>query len=146
MGLELNLLWLFVSAFAAATLLPGGSEVVLAAMVAKGQWSGMLLLLIATLGNTWGSMTNWWLGQRLRRGKAPHDFHKPSQQRALAWLTRFGMPGLLLAWVPLVGDGLCLLAGWLNMPFWRCVGLIALSKGLRYSVVLHLTGLALEWW
>jgi len=93
--MDMGLGWLFLSAFTSATLLPGSSEVLLGAMAAKGEWSMASLLLWATLGNTLGSMTTWWL----------------------------------------VGDGLCLLAGWLRLSFWRSLILIGLGKLFRYALV-----------
>ncbi len=47
-------------------------------------------------------------------------------------MERFGPFGCVLAWLPGIGDPLCAVAGWLGLPFWRCVGWMALGKGLRY--------------
>jgi membrane protein YqaA with SNARE-associated domain len=52
--------------------------------------------------------------------------------RALAWLQRFGPKACLLSWLPIVGDPLCAVAGWLRLPFWPCVGWMALGKFLRF--------------
>ena len=65
---------LFLSAFTSATLLPGSSEVLLGAMAVKGEWSMTSLLFWATLGNTLGSMTTWWLGWLATHKKKPEDF------------------------------------------------------------------------
>lgn len=131
---------LFVSAFTSATLLPGGSEVLLGAMVAQQQWSLFSLLLWATLGNTLGSMTTFALGWWARRRKQPEDFTGRGEQTALSWLQRHGHWALLLAWTPLIGDGLCLLAGWLKMAPLRACFLIGLGKLARYGVIALLAG------
>ncbi|MDO2948952.1 YqaA family protein [Aeromonas simiae] len=131
---------LFVSAFTSATLLPGGSEVLLGAMVAQQQWSLFSLLLWATLGNTLGSMTTFALGWWARRRKRPEDFTGRGEQTALSWLQLHGHWALLLAWTPLIGDGLCLLAGWLKMAPWRACFLIGLGKLARYGVIALLAG------
>lgn len=133
--MQMGLGWLFLSAFTSATLLPGSSEVLLGAMAAKGEWSMASLLLWATLGNTLGSMTTWWLGWLATFKKKPEDFQGRGEQKALGWLKQHGHWCLLLAWTPVVGDGLCLLAGWLRLSFWRSLVLIGLGKLLRYALV-----------
>ncbi|MFX8160613.1 hypothetical protein ABTL01_19835, partial [Acinetobacter baumannii] len=57
---------------------------------------------------------------------------EPPNPRALAWLKRFGPKACVLSWLPIVGDPLCAVAGWLRLPFWPCVGWMALGKGLRF--------------
>lgn len=52
--------------------------------------------------------------------------------RARAWLTRLGPPALLLSWLPVIGDPLCAVAGWLRLSFWPSVAYMALGKLLRY--------------
>ena len=74
---EMGLGWLFLSAFTSATLLPGSSEVLLGAMATRGEWSMTSLLFWATLGNTLGSMTTWWLG-RLAGAGVPALFLVPN--------------------------------------------------------------------
>ena len=105
------------------------------AMAAKGQWSMTSLLLWATLGNTLGSMSTWWLGWLATFKKKPEDFQGRGEQKALGWLKQHGHWCLLLAWTPVVGDGLCLLAGWLRLSFWRSLILIGLGKLFRYALV-----------
>jgi membrane protein YqaA with SNARE-associated domain len=53
----------------------------------------------------------------------------------VAWLRRFGPRACLLSWLPVVGDPLCAVAGWLRLPFWPCVAWMALGKCLRYIVM-----------
>jgi membrane protein YqaA with SNARE-associated domain len=50
----------------------------------------------------------------------------------LGWFERMGPKVLILAWLPIVGDPLCAVAGWLRLPFWSCLVWIALGKCLRY--------------
>lgn len=126
---------LFVSAFTSATLLPGSSEVLLVAMVVEGQWSLTAMLGWATLGNTLGSMTTFAVGRWVRRRKRPEDFTGRGDQTALAWLRRHGPWALLLAWIPVMGDALCLLAGWLQLAPMRACVLIGLGKLARYGVI-----------
>ena len=48
---------------------------------------------------------------------------------------RYGTPVLLLAWVPLIGDALCLVAGWLRLNPWYAALFMALGKFARYWVI-----------
>lgn len=130
-----GLIALFVSAFTSATLLPGSSEVLLGAMVAQGEWSVAALLGWATLGNTLGSMTTfalgWWAGRRQRAG----EFARRDERTALVWLRRHGLWALSLAWIPIVGDALCLVGGWLRLPPLRACVLIGCGKLARYGAI-----------
>ncbi len=126
---------LFVAAFASATLLPGGSELWLAALVQQQPEHLWYWWSLATLGNTLGSLTTFALGGWLSGRRGVARFNKRGQQRALVWLRRYGVWSLLLAWLPVVGDGLCLLAGWLRCGWPLACVLIALGKGARYLLV-----------
>jgi membrane protein YqaA with SNARE-associated domain len=128
---------LFLSAFISSTLLPGGSEALLLALALNGGHDPWLLLGVATAGNTLGGMTSWLLGRWLVYRFPLHDLGL-KRQRAVARLQRYGSPLLLLSWLPLIGDPLCVAAGWLKInPFWSLL-FIALGKGGRYGVILWL--------
>jgi membrane protein YqaA with SNARE-associated domain len=130
-------LWgLFFSSFLAATLLPGGSEALLLWLNIQHSYSPLLLLLAATLGNTLGGLSSWGIGRWLRYRFPNAGLHKPRQQQALAWLEKHGSPLLLLSWAPIVGDPLCVAAGWARMPILQSALFIALGKGTRYALLL----------
>jgi len=137
----LTLLSLFGSSFLSATLLPGNSEIYLVALLSNGRISPELLVLAATLGNTLGGVTNVIIGRLLRAMKP---------QRGLAtaqrWLQRFGPAALLLSWMPVVGDLLCVLAGWLRMPWGPVVLFLCIGKALRYIVLTMITLQGIAWW
>lgn len=132
-------LWMmFSGAFLAATLLPGGSEVLLVALLNDASTMWPELLLMATLGNTLGALTSYGLGRAGRLAKNPQDIQSKSHQTALVWVERYGIWSLLLSWLPLVGDVLCLLAGWLKWPLVASTLLIFVGKILRYSVIVFI--------
>ena len=132
-------LWgLFLSAFISSTLMPGGSEAVLSALRLHDYHTPVLLLSIASLGNTLGGMSSWLIGRLLARRWPAQKLDKPEQQRAIRWLERHGSPLLLLSWLPVVGDPLCVAAGWLRIGFWPALLFIALGKVARYAAILYL--------
>jgi membrane protein YqaA with SNARE-associated domain len=138
---NLGLLGLFLSSFLAATLLPGGSEVVLFALLKLHPEQAIPAFVLATIGNTLGGMTTYGMA-RLLPAKVSHDVTggnpRGSTARQLDAVRRYGSPALLLAWAPLVGDALCAAAGWLRLPWLQCALWMALGKGLRYGVIMAL--------
>jgi membrane protein YqaA with SNARE-associated domain len=124
-GPEAGLFALFLASFLSATLLPGGSELVLAGMLALHPEQLGAALVLATAGNTLGGMSTYLLARLLPQ-------RADTSRRA--WLRR-GPAILLLSWAPLVGDALCAGAGWLRLPWRACLLWMALGKGLRYAVI-----------
>ncbi|EEU4851010.1 DedA family protein [Salmonella enterica] len=112
----LSLLSLFASSFLSATLLPGNSEVVLVAMLVSGVSHPWVLVLTATIGNSLGGVTNVILGRFFPLRKTSRW-----QEKATGWLKRYGAATLLLSWMPVIGDLLCLLAGWMRIPWGRTI-------------------------
>ncbi len=123
---EASLWVLFSSSFLAATLLPGGSEIVLYGVLKlhpEMLWSA---LGVATLGNTLGGMSSYLIGRLIPAKK---------ELSGLATVKRFGAPALLLSWVPIMGDPLCVAAGWLRLDPWLSAVFISLGKLARYGAL-----------
>ena len=132
-------LWsLFGSAFLSATLLPGSSEVLLAYLVSTNEHSPGLLLAIATLGNTLGGFTSYWLG-RFFALRFPNRKLREKHQLAISRIQHWGSFSLLLSWVPVLGDPLCVAAGYLRINPWLALLLLALGKAARYIFVILAT-------
>ena len=125
---------LFASAFLSATLLPGGSELVLAFLADADNHHGVLLLVVASAGNTLGGMTSWLIGRLIPPGRLQRPGLHPSVDR----IRKYGRPVLLLSWVPIIGDPLCVAAGWLRVSWQWALLYIAIGKTARYAVVLLL--------
>ncbi len=128
---------LFWNAFIAATLLPAYSEITLLALLAEGTGTPLLLFLTATAGNVLGSIFNWWLGVNIRRFENRKWF--PVKQDAISKaehvFRRYGVWSLLLAWVPIIGDPLTLVAGVLRVRLIYFILLVTISKAARYAVI-----------
>ena len=137
----LSLASLFASSFLSATLLPGNSEVVLVAMLLSGVSQPWLLVVIATMGNSLGGLTNVILGRFFPLRKTSRW-----QEKAAGWLKRYGAATLLLSWMPVIGDLLCLLAGWLRISWGPVLFFLCLGKALRYVLVALATLQGMTWW
>lgn len=129
----MDIIWalggLAVSAFTSATILPGTSEAAfLAALHVYPQYWGTILL-VAGLANGLGSVVSYGMGRLIPPKKQPPE-------KVLLWLKRWGVWALLLAWVPLVGDGLPIAAGWLRLNVWYSTLMLVAGKFLRYAVLL----------
>lgn len=133
---SLSLYGLFVSAFVSSTLLPGGSEVLLGLLAARSNFDPLVLLSVATAGNTAGGMSTWLLGRLIAKRYPARTLVTPRQRAAVSRVHRWGAPVLLFSWLPAVGDVLCLVAGWLRVHALAALMWIALGKALRYALVI----------
>jgi membrane protein YqaA with SNARE-associated domain len=124
----------FVVAFVSATLLPMGSEPAVFGLVKLNPDLFWQAIVVATAGNTLGGMFSWWMGwgahQAVDRWK-----QSSTHVQALKWLEKLGPKACLLSWLPIVGDPICAVAGWLKMPFWSCALYMAIGKFGRYLVM-----------
>ena len=129
-------LWLlFFSSFVASTLLPGGSEVGLAYLVNRGDIALWQLLTAAISGNSLGGILTFIIGWYIAKVYPAKALNSPWQRKANSWLCKQGCPVLLLSWLPVVGDPLCLIAGWLRLNFLMSCMFITLGKAARYLVI-----------
>jgi len=137
-GEDYSLLGLFFSAFLSSTILPGSSEIVLVALATQGELPHWDLLAIATAGNTLGGMSSWVLGWVIALRYPLTELSKSAHRRAVERVRQWGSPILLFSWVPVIGDPLCVAAGWLRMSWIGALLFIAVGKALRYWVLLAL--------
>ncbi len=129
-----SLLALFTSSFFAATLLPGGSEAVLVGVLIAYPDLYWRALVLATIGNTLGGMSSYLIGRLLPDEKAVLK-KAGGSVRGLEWVSRHGAPILLLSWAPLIGDLLCVAAGWLRTNWVWALFFIAIGKFARYWLI-----------
>ncbi len=131
---QFGLSTVFVVSFVSATLLPMGSEPAVFGLVKLNAQLFWPAIAVATIGNTLGGAVTWWLG--LVSHQVVDRYHHSSHHlRALVWLEKLGPKACLLAWLPVVGDPLCAVAGWLKLPFWPCLWYMAIGKFGRYLVL-----------
>ena len=135
---------LFMAAFLAATLIPAQSEAGLAALIIFGEQAFVPLLIVASIGNTLGSVTNWFVGRWVDRFRDRAWFPaSPAQlERATIWYQKYGRWSLLLSWVPFIGDPITVVAGVLREPLPTFVVFVFAAKTARYMVV---AAIAMNW-
>ncbi len=135
--ISFGLFGLFTSAFISSTIAPGGSEAFLAYLVNGHQHPVAQLVMIASVGNTLGALTTWWLGIWAAKKYPAETMLATKQQKSLSTVRRWGSWALLFSWLPLVGDGLCFAGGWLRLSFISSLSAIFLGKVLRYIAVAY---------
>ncbi|WP_404303235.1 YqaA family protein [Alicycliphilus denitrificans] len=147
---QFGLSTVFIVAFVSATLLPMGSEPAVFGLVQLNPALFWPAVLVATAGNTLGGAVSWWMGlgahrawdaARRHRGNGHAATARPAREltraerRVRVWLRKWGPKTCLLAWLPVVGDPLCSVAGWLHLPFWPCLVYMAIGKFFRYLIM-----------
>lgn len=118
---------LFAASFLAATLVPLPSEAALFAYLQLYPERAALAVAVATVGNTAGGMTSYALGRFLPQ--------KELNPKAMRLVRRFGAPATFLAFLPIIGDALCVAAGWLRVHWLAALGFMAAGRLARYGVV-----------
>lgn len=126
--------------FLAATILPFSSEVVLTTMYLSNSFETYFLLIFASIGNIMGSITNWYLGKKITlfQNRKWFPVSREQLERSRQYFQKYGLWSLLLAWVPIIGDPLTLLAGVLKVRFGIFFVLVSISKIFRYVFILYL--------
>jgi len=152
---EVGLSAIFFISLISATLLPLGSEPAVFAYVKLAPHMFWPAVLVGTAGNTVGGAISYYMGKGAYRAYArwreKHPVARPPalqpisakpqhaggrwHERIQPWLQRMGPSALLFSWLPIVGDPLCAVAGWLRLSIWPCVLYMAIGKFLRYALM-----------
>ena len=130
--MALELWGLFASSFIASTLFPGGSEALLLWLLSQQQISVYMLLGVAITGNSLGGIDTLVMGRIIAHYYQEKKLGSTRQLKAQQWLMKRGSVVLLLSWLPLIGDPLCLLAGWLKLNVYACIVFLVIGKAVRY--------------
>lgn len=128
---------LFIAALAAATILPMQSEAVLVGLLLTEEYSALLLVAIASIGNVLGSAFNWILGRGVEsfRHRRWFPVGQPALDRAQNWYRRYGKWSLLASWLPIVGDPITVVAGVMREPLVTFLMLVTIAKVGRYLIL-----------
>ena len=131
---------LLIISFLAATILPLSSELVLSTMLLTDSFDKYLLLVVASFGNIFGSSVNWYLGKKILIFKDKKWFPVNEKQIAKSemYFKKYGIWSILLAWVPIIGDPLTVIAGILKINFFTFLLLVSISKTSRYIFLIFI--------
>ena len=130
-------LGLFLSAFLAATLIPAQSELGLGYLVINTDHSVVLLVIVASLGNTTGAIINWCIGKGISKSMIRIEKVKASPRYKIiaGWYERYGQWTLLFSWAPFIGDPITVIAGIFKVPLKTFLLIVALAKTSRYVLI-----------
>jgi len=132
---------LFFTSLGAATLLPGGSEALLLYYKSDGL-NPIYLLIAASIGNTFGSVINFYLGKYASSWAIEKNYIKSLHvNKAKKYFDRYGAFAILLSWMPIIGDPITFVAGILRYNFWKFLVLVLIAKTARYWLLLYLYNL-----
>jgi membrane protein YqaA with SNARE-associated domain len=131
---QFGLSTVFLVSLISATLLPLGSEPAVFGLIKLNPELFWPAILVATAGNTIGGAIDWWIGYGTHKAVDKYKGHAV-HLKALQWLEKLGPKACLLSWLPIVGDPLCAVAGWLRLSFWPCVFYMMIGKFLRYLIM-----------
>jgi membrane protein YqaA with SNARE-associated domain len=126
-----ELVTLFISAFVSATLFPGGSEILLIYFVKNNTEDWLFYFWAATVGNSSGAIFTYLMGYYFYWGR-----EKAKHKRSYHFFKKYGVYTLLLSWLPVIGDLLPLVAGWMKLPILKSLLFIITGKVLRYGLIL----------
>ena len=131
---------LLIISFLAATILPLSSELVLSTMLLTDSFDKYLLLVVASFGNIFGSSVNWYLGKKILifRDKKWFPVNEEQIAKSEMYFKKYGIWSLLLAWVPIIGDPLTVIAGVLRVNFFTFLLLVSISKTSRYIFLIFI--------
>ena len=136
--METEILFLGLAAFLAATLVPVSSEIVFTGYLALG-YSKSACLIIASLGNCLGTSVNYVIGMAGLLAVRKYLGLTPATEAKLQTLNqRYGTWALLLAWMPVIGDPLTVLAGAARTRWWVFASLVFGGRVARYLIILSL--------
>lgn len=126
---------LFLNALISATLFPLGSEALLIYDITQN-YNIYLLLFFATLGNSLGSIINYYLGLKgeeyLVQKKILKEKHIITSKK---YFDKFGGFTLLFSWLPIIGDPITFIAGILKYDIKKFVLLVIIAKFSRYLFI-----------
>ena len=135
--IEWGLPGLFISALLAGSIVPFSSELVLVALVKLGL-PPTACILAATLGNTAGGMTCYYMG-RLGRIDWIEKYFKVKKekidkmQRFLQWK---GALMAFFAFLPAIGEVISIALGYMRSNVWLTTASMFAGKLIRYIILL----------
>jgi membrane protein YqaA with SNARE-associated domain len=129
---------LFISAFISATLFPLGSEALLIYDIKEG-YNIYLLVIVATIGNSLGSLLNYFLGLKGEEYLVEKKLlNEKMIIKSKVYFDKYGSICLLFSWLPIIGDPITFVAGILKYNLKKFIVLVVIAKLSRYLFIAYL--------
>ena len=132
----MEILALFATAFAAATILPFSSEAAFVVALKSGI-PPLDAMLAASSGNILAIICNYFLGYFLYEKTKTNLFHSSVGKQAFLWGHKYGYWALLLSWLPIIGDPLTIVAGLVRLNFLWFVIIAGILRIARYWLIVY---------
>ena len=125
-----------ILAFLSGSIVPITSEVLLVLFLSLGL-NAVALTLVATLGNTLGGVTCFFLGMLANKERVVRMFKLTPRrmQRADRIIQKYGYWAALISFVPVLGETLLVLLGIMRVSWWKVAFVMAVGKLIRYSFI-----------
>lgn len=134
---ELGYIGLFAACFLSATIIPFASEGVFLLFILNG-FDPYITLIVATIGNSTGGLTNYGIGLLGREEKIRRLMKKPERfDQFSRWIKKYGAWLGLLSWTPILGDPLTIMLGFFRVSFLPTLILLIIGKFARYFIILY---------
>lgn len=123
---------LFLSAFISATLFPLGSEALLIYDIKEG-YNIYFLVIVATIGNSLGSLLNYFLGLKGEEYLVEKKLiNEKVILKSKSYFDKYGSISLLFSWLPIIGDPITFVAGILKYDLKKLLIFVIIAKFSRY--------------
>ena len=129
---------LFLSAFISATLFPLGSEALFIYDIKEG-YNIYFLVIVATIGNSLGSLLNYFLGLKGEEYLVEKKLiNEKVILKSKSYFDKYGSISLLFSWLPIIGDPITFVAGILKYDLKKFIVLVVIAKLSRYLFIAYL--------
>lgn len=126
---------LFVSAFLSATLFPLGSEALFIYNITQN-YNIYLLLISASIGNSLGSILNYFLGLKGEEYLIKKKLLSEKMlEKSKKYFDKYGSICIFFAWLPIIGDAFTFVAGILKYDLKKFIIIVSIGKFLRYLFI-----------
>lgn len=139
---------MFISAFLAGSFVPFASEFVMLAGIAAGL-NPVVSVVVTSVGNTLGGLTCYWIGT-LGKKEWIHKYLRISDEqfaKAERWVEKRGALSAFFSFVPVIGDALIVVLGWMRANLMIVTLSMMIGKFLRYALLAAATlGIIEKFW
>ncbi len=142
---QLGLFGLFLTCLLSATIVPLSSEAIVAGALLLG-YNHLIIVLVASAGNTVGGMISFYMGWLCRWEWLERWFKvkREKLERIRQRINKYGIWAALLTWLPIIGDPIAIAMGFMRLNPWWTMLIMFLGKMARYIVSVELVGLVVQ--